>query len=162
MKKPRMKKLNKKINKRIIFVYSIFLLSLISLIFIIYNFKNNIVFFYSPTEINDPKIYSSIENKKFRVGGLVKLNSLNKKDNNNINFIVTDLNNEILIKYNKILPDLFREGQGVVAKGSYDKNNNIFLADEIIIKHDENYMPPEVKKSIQNQILNKSNQVEIK
>ena len=85
--------------------------------------------------------------KKIRVGGLVKINSVNK-DETSINFIITDLNNEIIVFYNGLVPNLFSEGKGVVAEGKL-KDKKYFIADKILAKHDENYMPPEVKKALE-------------
>ena len=106
------KKLNNK-QKRLIFVAGIFLISIISLIFILKNFQNNIVFFFSPSEID--KIRSS--HVSVRVGGMIKKDSIKKIDALTTEFIITDYNNELTINYRGILPDLFREEQGVVAKG---------------------------------------------
>ena len=85
--------------------------------------------------------------KKIRVGGLVKINSVNKSETL-INFIITDLNNEIIVSYNGLVPNLFSEGKGVVAEGKL-KDKKYFIADKILAKHDENYMPPEVKKALE-------------
>ncbi len=140
---------NKKRKKRIIFVGAIFFLSLISLLFIINNFRENIVFFYSPTELQN------IQKKErtIRIGGLVKEGSVKKIDALTTQFIVTDLNQDLSVEYIGILPDLFRDNQGVVAKGKFDLGKNRFFSRELLIKHDENYMPPEVKNS-----LDKANQ----
>lgn len=130
-------------KKRIIFVSSILLISLSALIFIIFNFRNNIVFFYSPSEINS----SLLSKRSIRVGGLIKKGSIKKIDNFTTEFVITDYKNNLEIFYSGILPDLFRDNQGVVAKG-YLTSVNKFYANELLIKHDENYMPPEVAKII--------------
>jgi cytochrome c-type biogenesis protein CcmE len=127
-------------HNRLLFVLIILTISLISLFFIINNFKDNIVFFYSPSEFD--KIISS--QKNIRVGGMIKENSIQKIDSLTTIFTITDYKNELNIKYSGILPDLFREGQGVVANGKYFSDQNIFITDELLVKHDENYMPPEV------------------
>ena len=107
--------------------------------------EENVVYFLSPTEI-----YNKTDipfKKKIRVGGLVKINSV-KKSETSINFIITDLNKEIIVSYNGLLPNLFSEGKGVVAEGKL-KDKKYFVADKILAKHDENYMPPEVKKALE-------------
>lgn len=106
-------------------------------------FRSNLVFFYSPTEVLEGK---APQDRRFRVGGLVQIDSL-KKDGTNVDFIVTDLRTKIAIHYEGILPDLFREGQGVVAQGRLVASNK-FVADEVLAKHDENYMPPEVAEAL--------------
>lgn len=103
---------------------------------ILSNLRDNIVFFYTPSEIN--KIAT---NQQVRIGGLVKANSIQKLSANKISFIITDHHHEIEIIYSGILPALFREGQGIVAEGALD-TNNIFIASKLLTKHDENYRPP--------------------
>ena len=113
---------------------------------ILKSLEDNIVYFFSPTEIyNKPTISL---NKKIRLGGLVKEGSTQKKDSS-INFIITDLKNEIIVSYNGLLPNLFAEGKGVIAEGQLT-DKKYFIAEKILAKHDENYMPPEVKKAIEN------------
>ena len=104
--------------------------------------QDNILFFYTPSEILQKNLK---QNEKVRLGGLVEENSLIRNDIK-INFTVTDLKKNIEVSYEGILPDLFKEGQGVIVNG-YLKNN-IFEASEVLAKHDENYMPPEIKKRI--------------
>jgi cytochrome c-type biogenesis protein CcmE len=131
-------------NQRIRFVITIFLLSVFSLFLIIKNFKNNLVFFYKPSELlqyGDNRNYR----KKIRIGGLVKEGSFMLSNNQDISFVITDYQAEIIIHYRGILPDLFREKQGVVASGFFNYEKNIFTAQELLIKHDENYMPPEIE-----------------
>ena len=142
---------NNKKRKRIIFVSLAFLISIISLILIIVNFKNNIVFFYSPSEL---LTLENIPKKIIRVGGLVKDHSIKKDEENVLTFTITDLEKDLQISFKGITPDLFKEGQGVVAKGKFDVKNNIFIASELLAKHDEKYMPPEVKKSLKTKIKN--------
>ncbi len=141
-----MKSSNKK--KRIIFIGVVFAICLISVIFVISNFKNNIVFFYSPSELENRQITNKAAKKIIRVGGLVKKNSFKKIDNLEVEFMVTDLNQDLIINYRGLLPNLFKEGQGVVAKGKLDQINHKFIASELLVKHDEKYMPPEVAKSL--------------
>ena len=101
--------------------------------------------FFSPSEINSNKNISV--NKTIRIGGLVKKDSINK-GKNSINFIITDLNNEIIVSYSGLIPNLFSEEKGVVAEGKL-KDNKYFIAEKILAKHDENYMPPEVKMALE-------------
>ena len=105
--------------------------------------QDNILFFYSPSEILQKNLK---QNEKVRLGGLVEENSVVRNDIK-INFIITDLKKNIEVSYEGILPDLFREGQGVIVKGHL--KNNIFEASEVLAKHDENYMPPEIKKKLE-------------
>lgn len=133
-------------KRRIIFVGSIFLISLLALFFIITNFRENIVFFYSPSELQNVKnIHRSI-----KIGGMVVEGSIKKIDALNTNFIVTDFQKELLVHYSGILPDLFRDNQGVVALGLLNEDRSEFSSRELLIKHDEKYMPPEVAKSLKN------------
>ena len=121
-----------------------FFLSLLSLstFLVLKSLEDNIVYFYSPTDINKKILSNDIDlSKKIRIGGLVKENSI-LKEGKKISFKIHDGIDEILVIYNGILPDLFREEQGVVALGKI-KNKN-FSAIEILAKHDENYMPKEV------------------
>ncbi len=139
---------NKQKKKRIIFVGSIFTISLLALVFVIKNFRENIVFFYSPTELLEIKT----RGKTIRIGGLVKESSIKKIDVLNTEFTVTDLKNELKVHYQGILPDLFRDRQGVVAKGALNESGDEFFSKELLIKHDEKYMPPEVIKSIKHDL----------
>jgi cytochrome c-type biogenesis protein CcmE len=116
---------------------------------VLLNFRDNIVFFYSPSEISNPQILKTIHHRQIRVGGLVEKNSIKKSDALAVEFVITDLKKTLKIHYIGLLPDLFREKQGVVAQGKFDEEKNEFLASELLIKHDENYMPPEVAKSLE-------------
>jgi len=137
--------LSKKVKARMMFLM-ILLLSLAAIIFFIFkSLEENIVYFFSPTEIYDKANVSF--NKKIRIGGLVKENSL-KKDKLSVNFIITDLKNEIIVKYTGSVPNLFSEGKGVIAEGQL-KDKKYFIAEKILAKHDENYMPPEVSEALQ-------------
>ena len=138
--------LSKKVKLRIFYlILSLFLFTLI-IFFILRSLEKNVVYFFSPTEIyNKPNISF---NKKIRIGGLVKEGSISK-NKKTINFIVTDMNNEIVVSYNGLVPNLFAEGKGVVAEGKL-KDKKYFVADKILAKHDENYMPPEVSKALEN------------
>ena len=138
--------LGKKAKSRIFYLI-LFLTAAIAVIFItLKSLEDNVVYFFSPTEIyNKPSISL---NKKIRIGGLVKEKSVEKKKNS-VNFIITDLKNEVIVSYSGLLPNLFSEGKGVIAEGLLT-DKKYFVADKILAKHDENYMPPEVKKAIEN------------
>jgi len=110
--------------------------------------EENVVYFFSPSEVYDKPDISL--NEKIRIGGLVKEDSI-FKDQTSIKFIITDLKNEIIVSYDGPVPNLFSEGKGVIAEGQL-KDKKYFIADKILAKHDENYMPPEVSK-----VLEKSN-----
>ena len=135
----------KKVKSRVFFLF----LSVVSAALIIFailrSLEENVVYFFSPTEIYNKTNISF--NKKIRVGGVVKINSISKKETS-INFIITDFKKEIVVSYNGIVPNLFSEGKGVVAEGKL-KDKKYFVADKILAKHDENYMPPEVNKALE-------------
>ena len=137
--------LNKRVKSRIFFLSSIFLIAILIVFFALRTLKDNVVYFLSPTEIHNKSDISF--NKKIRVGGLVKIGSINK-EGNMVNFIITDLKNEIVVSYSGLIPNLFSEGKGVVAEGKLN-DKKYFIASKILAKHDENYMPPEVKKAIE-------------
>ena len=133
--------LTKKVKKRFSFLTLFLILSIFSVFFILKSLNNNILYFKSPTDIKlDQDIISQ---KKIRVGGMVKKSSL-KINSKEIRFIITDLKNEIRVSYTGTVPNLFSEGKGVVAEGEL-VDKNFFIADRILAKHDENYMPPELK-----------------
>ena len=138
--------LSKKVKSRIFFLFFLLILATTVIFFTLKSLEENVVYFFSPTEIYN-KTDISFE-KKFRVGGLVKMNSV-IKNGNSVNFIITDLNKEIIVTYTGLVPNLFSEGKGVVAEGKL-KDKKYFIADKILAKHDENYMPPEVKKALGN------------
>ena len=134
----------RKVKLRFFFVSLILVTVALSVFLIIKSLEENVVFFKSPTEI---KALSEINEKKIRIGGMVKKNSISVISKE-INFIVTDFKNEINVVYSGVVPNLFSEEKGVVAEG-YLKDKNFFLATKILAKHDENYMPPEVKAAIE-------------
>ena len=137
--------LSKKARSRIV-VLTFLLASVIVVVFVVLkSLEENIVYFFSPTEIYNKENISF--NKKIRVGGLVKEGSV-INNQTSVNFIVTDLNNEIIVSYSGSLPNLFSEGKGVVVEGKL-KDKKYFIADKILAKHDENYMPPEVSKALE-------------
>ena len=133
----------KKVKLRFLFLFLILFSVILFAFLILQSLKENVVYFQSPSEIKELKV---INKKKIRVGGMVKENSI-IMNANNINFIITDLKNEINVIYSGAVPNLFEEGKGVVAEG-FLKDRNYFSATKILAKHDENYMPPEVKESI--------------
>ena len=135
----------KKVKSRIKFLMILMLLLTIVIFLILKSLEENIVYFFSPTEIYDKPNISL--NKKIRICGLVKEESI-KKDQTSIKFIITDLKNEIIVSYNGSVPNLFSEGKGVIAEGQL-KDKKYFVADSILAKHDENYMPPEVSKALE-------------
>ena len=137
--------LTKKVKSRIIILFFIFIISAIVIIFILKSLNQNILYFSTPTEIKKAEDISL--GKAMRVGGMVKKNSI-AINNKNIQFIITDFENEINVIYSGVVPNLFTEGKGVVAEG-YLKDRNFFLATKILAKHDENYMPPEVKAALE-------------
>ena len=134
--------LTKKVKNRIYFLFFIFFLSAITIFFILKSLNKNILYFSSPTEIKQKEDVPF--DKAMRIGGMVKKDSIviNQKD---IQFVVTDFENEILISYSGTIPNLFAEEKGVVAEGKL-RDKNFFIAERILAKHDENYMPPEIKK----------------
>ena len=137
--------LSKKVKSRIFFLSFLSILATAVIFFTLRSLEENVVYFLSPTEIYNKTDISF--KKKIRVGGLVKINSVNKSETL-INFIITDLNNEIIVSYNGLVPNLFSEGKGVIAEGKL-KDKKYFIADKILAKHDENYMPPEVKEALE-------------
>ena len=137
--------LTKKVKSRIFFLSVLFVLAALVIFVILRSLEENVVYFFSPTEIYNKANISF--DKKIRIGGLVKKNSVSKNDTS-INFIITDLKKEIVVSYNGIVPNLFSEGKGVVAEGKL-KDKKYFIADKILAKHDENYMPPEVNKALE-------------
>ena len=136
--------LSKKVKSRIVFLVLI-LLSATTIIFLILkSLEENVVYFFSPSEIYDKSNVSL--NEKIRIGGLVKEDSI-IKDQTSIKFIITDLKKEIIVSYSGAVPNLFSEGKGVIAEGEL-KDKKYFVADKILAKHDENYMPSEVSKAL--------------
>ena len=135
----------KKVKSRIFFLFLSVILTVLIIFTILTSLEENVVYFFSPTEIHNKTNISF--DKKIRVGGLVKINSVNK-DGTSINFIITDHKKEIVVSYNGLLPNLFSEGKGVVAEGKL-QDKKYFVASKILAKHDENYMPPEVNKALE-------------
>ena len=133
--------LTKKVKKRVSFLSLLLISLVVAVFFILKSLNSNILYFKSPTDIQLSQ--DIIFNKKIRVGGMVKKNSI-KINAQEIKFVITDLKNEIFVSYSGTVPNLFSEGKGVVAEGKL-KDKNFFIADRILAKHDEKYMPPELK-----------------
>ena len=133
--------LQKKVKKRVSLLVVLFSSSVIAIFFILKSLNSNILYFKSPTDIKNNQDINF--KKKIRVGGMVKKNSLIIKEEE-IKFIITDFNNELNISFSGTVPNLFSEEKGVVAEGKL-QDKTFFIADRILAKHDENYMPPELK-----------------
>ena len=133
----------KKVKLRFTFLALILVSVILTVFLVLQSLKENVVYFQSPSEI---KSLIELNKKKIRVGGMVKEQSV-FINSNEVNFIITDVKNEINVIYSGAVPNLFAEGKGVVAEG-FLKDKNYFTATKILAKHDENYMPPEVKEAI--------------
>ena len=134
----------RKVKLRFFFILLILVTLVLSIFLILKSLEENVVYFQSPSDI---KILSEVDKKKIRIGGMVKKNSISIEAKK-LNFIITDFKNEINVTYSGVIPNLFTEGKGVVAEG-YLKDKSFFLATKILAKHDENYMPPEVKAALE-------------
>jgi cytochrome c-type biogenesis protein CcmE len=134
----------RKVKLRFFFILLIFITLILSVVLILKSLEENIIYFQSPSEI---KVLPEIEKKKIRVGGMVKIDSI-LIEAKQIKFIITDFKNELNVTYSGVVPNLFTEGKGVVAEG-YLKDKSFFSATKILAKHDENYMPPEVKAALE-------------
>ena len=136
---------SKNVKSRIFFLFFSLILLAIVIFVVLKSLEENVVYFFSPTEIYNKKDISP--EKNIRIGGLVKINSISKQETT-INFIITDLKNEIIVSYNGLVPNLFSEGKGAIVEGKL-KDKKYFIANKILAKHDENYMPPEVSKALE-------------
>ena len=134
---------NKKVKLRALFLFLSIATLILTIFLVLKALEENVVYFLSPTEI---KNLNETTTEKIRVGGMVKDQSI-KINSDKINFIITDFKNEINVTYSGIVPNLFQEGKGVVAEGTL-RDKNYFKAEKILAKHDENYIPPEVKASL--------------
>ena len=134
----------RKVKLRFLFVSLILITLILTVYLILKSLEENVVYFQSPSEI---KTLTELDKSKIRVGGMVKKNSINV-NSDEVNFIITDFKNEINVSYSGAVPNLFAEEKGVVAEG-FLKDRNFFSATKILAKHDENYMPPEVKKALE-------------
>ena len=133
----------KKVKLRALFILLIFLSVVLTSFLIFKSLEENVVYFKSPTEV---KNLAELENKKIRVGGMVKKDSI-KTNDLEISFIITDFHNELIVSFKGSVPNLFEEGKGVVAEG-FLEDRNYLKATKILAKHDENYMPPEVEEAL--------------
>ena len=136
----------RKVKLRFFFILLILITLALSIFLVLKSLEENVVFFKSPTEI---KLIPELNTKKIRIGGMVKKDSI-VISNDEINFIITDFKNEINVIYSGVVPNLFSEEKGVVAEG-FLQDRNFFQASKILAKHDENYMPPEVKAALEKQ-----------
>ena len=134
----------RKVKLRFFFILLTLVILVLSIFLILKSLEENVVYFQSPSDI---KVLSEVDKKKIRIGGMVKKNSISIEAKK-LNFIITDLKNEIFVSFNGSIPNLFSEGKGVVAEGKL-KDKKYFIADKILAKHDENYMPPEVKAALE-------------
>ena len=134
----------RKVKLRFFFILLVLITLILSVFLILKSLEENVVYFKSPSDI---KTLSETNKNKIRVGGMVKKNSISIKEKK-LNFIITDFENEINVSYSGAVPNLFSEGKGVVAEG-FLKDKSFFLATKILAKHDENYMPPEVKEALE-------------
>ena len=130
--------------QRLLLILLTLVIILSAVLLILYNTRQNISYFYTPSEIDKSDI---IINKLIRIGGFVEIDSFNKISSSSFKFRVTDEKTSILVTYNGILPDLFREGQGAVIEGKFN-NNDVFNATNVFAKHDENYMPASIKEGL--------------
>ena len=137
--------LNIKVKNRLSILIALSVISILIIIFIFKALEDNVLYFYSPSEIKNKN--DIIFEKSMRIGGMVKNGSI-QSSKNEIKFIVTDFQNEIIVSYEGTVPALFAEGKGVVAEGKL-RDKKFFLATRILAKHDENYMPPEIKESLE-------------
>ena len=135
----------RKVKLRFLFIFLILITLILTVFLILKSLEENVVYFQSPSAI---QVLSELENKKIRVGGMVKKSSI-LITADEVKFIITDFKNEINVSYSGAIPNLFEEGKGVVAEG-FLKDRNFFSATKILAKHDENYMPPEVKEALGN------------
>ena len=133
----------RKVKLRLLFIVIILITLVLTTFLVLKSLEENVIYFQSPSEI---KSLTEIDKSKIRVGGMVKKNSITI-NSNEVNFIITDFKNEINVTYTGAVPNLFAEEKGVVAEG-YLKDKKFFVAKKILAKHDENYMPPEVKEAL--------------
>ena len=133
-----------KVKLRFFFILLIISILTLTVFLVLKSLEENVVYFKSPSDV---KLMTELNNKKIRIGGMVKKNSL-AISTNEVNFIITDFKKEINVTYSGVVPNLFSEGKGVVAEG-FLKDRNFFQASKILAKHDENYMPPEVKAALE-------------
>ena len=134
----------RKVKLRFLFIILVLISLILTVFLVLKSLEENVIYFQSPTEIKES---SEIDSKKIRVGGMVKKNSVSISAEE-LKFIISDFKNEIIVTYSGVVPNLFEEEKGVVAEG-YLKDRNFLSATKILAKHDENYMPPEVKEALE-------------
>ena len=134
----------RKVKLRFLFVVIILITLILTVFLVLKSLEENVVYFQSPSDIN---VSSELDKKKIRIGGMVKKDTISFSSNE-VSFVITDFKNEINVIYNGAIPNLFEEEKGVVAEG-FLKDRNFFSATKILAKHDENYMPPEVKAALE-------------
>ena len=134
----------RKVKFRLVFILLVLITLILTIFLILKSLEENVVYFQSPTEINE---LTELDGKKIRVGGMVKKDSITLTSDQ-LKFIISDFKNEIIVTYSGVVPNLFEEEKGVVAEG-YLKDRNFLSATKILAKHDENYMPPEVKEALE-------------
>ena len=134
----------RKVKLRFFYIFIIFLILSLTIFLTLKSLEENVIYFQSQTDV---KALAEIDKKKIRIGGMVKKKSILIKEKE-VKFVVTDFKNEINVIYSGLIPNLFAEGKGVVAEG-FLKDKSLFLATKILAKHDENYMPPEVKAALE-------------
>ena len=134
----------RKVKLRLIFILLVLITLILTIFLILKSLEENVVYFQSPSEISE---LTDLDGKKIRVGGMVKKDSISLTSDQ-LKFIISDFKNEIIVTYSGVVPNLFEEEKGVVAEG-YLKNLNVLSATKILAKHDENYMPPEVKEALE-------------
>ena len=134
----------RKVKLRSIFILLVFVTLILTVFLILKLLEENVIYFQSPSEIKE---LTELNDKKIRVGGMVKKDSITLTSDQ-LKFIISDFKNEIIVTYSGVVPNLFEEEKGVVAEG-FLKDRNFFMATKILAKHDENYMPPEVKAALE-------------
>ena len=134
----------KKVKLRFLFITILLSILILTVFLILKSLEENVVYFKTPSEV---KLTAEFKSKKIRIGGMVKENSV-EMTSEEVSFIITDFKNEINVNYSGVVPNLFSEGKGVVAEGILN-DRNFFQASKILAKHDENYMPPEVKAALE-------------
>ena len=134
----------RKVKLRLVFILLVLTALTLTIFLILKSLEENVVYFQSPSEISE---LTELDGKKIRVGGMVKKDSISLTSDQ-LKFIISDFKNEIIVTYSGVVPNLFEEEKGVVAEG-YLKDRKFLSATKILAKHDENYMPPEVKKALE-------------
>ena len=134
----------RKVKLRLVFILLVLTVLILTIFLILKSLEENVVYFQSPSEISE---LIELDGKKIRVGGMVKKDSVSLTSDQ-LKFIISDFKNEIIVTYSGVVPNLFEEEKGVVAEG-YLKDRNFLSATKILAKHDENYMPPEVKEALE-------------